>query len=219
MGPKTLLRACSARPSSSISLLSSQCTANTSRSALSPFLSRSARTFASSSSPLSSQQSTTPPPSNSQPTQQQQQQLLQEEKEPTLITLPPPGPPKFGTVISAGRMSKTVRVLFKHQTYEKNLHKHYPANTVYMVADPRDSLREGDVIEFVSGWRASRNVRHVVERIVAPFGTPVEGRPPVMTRGEREGMRRVEMEADGKVGRVGGVRGRVLRRLAMEEGN
>ncbi|KAK2802815.1 hypothetical protein FQN50_007221 [Emmonsiellopsis sp. PD_5] len=216
MGPKTLLRACSARPSS-IPLLSSACTANTSRSALSPLLSRYARTFASPSPSPSSQQPTTPAPSKSQPTQHQQQQQEQEE-EPPLITLPPPGPPKFGTVISAGLMSKTVRVIYKHQTYDKNLHKHYPTSTVYLVADPRDSLREGDVIEFVSGWRASRNVRHVVERIVAPFGTPVEGRPAVMTRGEREGLRRVEMEAEGKVGRVGGVRGRVLRRLEMDMG-
>lgn len=54
-----------------------------------------------------------------------------------------------------------------------------------MVSDPRDSLREGDVIEFSSGWRSSKNVRHVVDRIVAPFGAAIEDRPAIMTREER----------------------------------
>ena len=55
-----------------------------------------------------------------------------------------------------------------------------------MVSDPRNSLREGDVIEFSSGARKSRRVRHVVERIVAPFGVSIEKRPAVMSREERE---------------------------------
>lgn len=54
-----------------------------------------------------------------------------------------------------------------------------------MVSDPRNSLREGDVVEFSSGWRASKRVRHVVERIVAPFGTAIEARPAVMSQEER----------------------------------
>lgn len=52
--------------------------------------------------------------------------------------------------------------------------------------DPRNSLREGDVIEFSSGAPRAPSVRHVVERIVAPFGSAVEERPAVPTRAERE---------------------------------
>lgn len=66
-----------------------------------------------------------------------------------------------------------------------------------MVSDPRNSLREGDVVEFSSGWRASKRVRHVVERIVAPFGAAVEQRPAVMSREERVAER--ERKANEKV--------------------
>jgi len=55
-----------------------------------------------------------------------------------------------------------------------------------MVSDPRNSLHEGDVIEFSSGAPKSRRVRHVVERIIAPFGVSIEERPTVMSREERE---------------------------------
>lgn len=42
------------------------------------------------------------------------------------------------------------------------------------------------MIEFSSGAPKSRRVRHVVERILAPFGVGIEDRPAVMTREERE---------------------------------
>lgn len=35
------------------------------------------------------------------------------------------------------------------------------------------------------GWGVAKNVRHVVDKIVAPFGTKVEDRPPVPTLEER----------------------------------
>lgn len=82
-----------------------------------------------------------------------------------------------------------------------------------MVSDPRNSLREGDVIEFSSGWRKSKNVRHVVERIVAPFGDPVDKRPPVMTRAEREELRN---QKQGIV-KMGKIKRRVVERLAFEK--
>lgn len=37
-----------------------------------------------------------------------------------------------------------------------------------------------------SGWRTSKSKRHVVNRIIAPWGPPIEGRPPVPTLEERE---------------------------------
>ena len=35
------------------------------------------------------------------------------------------------------------------------------------------------------GWRTSRHKRHVVKHIIAPFGRPIEDRPPVPTLEER----------------------------------
>jgi ribosomal protein S17 len=93
---------------------------------------------------------------------------------------------KTGTVTSVGLMHKTVRVAYHHRSWDRHIRKTYPKTTTYLVADPRDSLREGDVIEFSSGAPRSRHVRHVVERIIAPFGEEISARPAVMTREERE---------------------------------
>ena len=54
-----------------------------------------------------------------------------------------------------------------------------------LVHDPNDSLRTGDVVAITSGWRTSKNKRHVVQRIIAPAIVPVEERPPVPTEEER----------------------------------
>ncbi|OJJ49144.1 hypothetical protein ASPZODRAFT_129551 [Penicilliopsis zonata CBS 506.65] len=96
---------------------------------------------------------------------------------------------KTGTVISAGLMDRTVRVAHRHTTWDSHIRKLYPKVTKYMVSDPRNSLREGDVIEFSSGFPKSRHVRHVVERIIAPFGESLESRPPLMTKEERDAVR------------------------------
>lgn len=53
------------------------------------------------------------------------------------------------------------------------------------MADPNNSLVEGDVVRIASGWRTSKSIRHVVTSIIAPFGEPVENRPPVPTEQER----------------------------------
>lgn len=62
--------------------------------------------------------------------------------------------------------------------------------------DARNSLRTGDIVEISPGWRVSKDVRHVVNKIVAPFGEPIEKRAPIMTREEREAER-----VERKVGR------------------
>lgn len=41
-------------------------------------------------------------------------------------------------------------------------------------------------MEIVSGWRTSKHKRFIVNRIVAPFGPPIDERPPVPTLEERE---------------------------------
>lgn len=47
---------------------------------------------------------------------------------------------------------------------------------------------EGDVVRIASGWRTSKQIRHVVASIVAPFGEPVENRPHVLNEEERMDM-------------------------------
>ncbi|KAA8649749.1 hypothetical protein EYZ11_001673 [Aspergillus tanneri] len=102
---------------------------------------------------------------------------------------------KTGTVETVGRMDRTVRVSHRHTSWDPHLRKSYPRLTTFMVSDPKNSLREGDVIEFSSGYPKSRHVRHVVERIIAPYGTNIEDRPPVMTREEREAERAAKRAA------------------------
>ena len=67
--------------------------------------------------------------------------------------------------------------------------QHFPLETTYLVSDPNSSLVEGDVVRIASGWRTSKNIRHVVTDIVAPFGKPVEERPPVLSEEERMAQR------------------------------
>ncbi|EHA18497.1 hypothetical protein CBS63078_4980 [Aspergillus niger] len=188
---------------------------------------------------------TTVPRLNEQ--QQQQQQPQQEADLPsssttttTATVVPPslrsyPYKTKTGTVVSVGRMDRTVRVSHRHTIWDAHIQKPYPKITTYLVSDPRNSLREGDVIEFSSGYPKSRNVRHVVERIIAPFGSAIEDRPAVMTREERDAeraakraakwerreARKVEAgvrEGEGKVGEhVGRIRRLVLERTGGVE--
>ncbi|KAJ4346573.1 uncharacterized protein N0V89_010504 [Didymosphaeria variabile] len=96
---------------------------------------------------------------------------------------------QVGVVISAGRMSKAVKVRIAAQEWNKKFRKHFPSEQTYLVADPNSSLVEGDVVRIASGWRTSKNIRHVVTSIVAPFGEPVENRPPILSEEERMQMR------------------------------
>lgn len=53
-----------------------------------------------------------------------------------------------------------------------------------MVHDPNNSIRQGDVISIAGGWRTSTSKRHVVRHIIAPYGEPIEARPPVPSEDE-----------------------------------
>lgn len=55
----------------------------------------------------------------------------------------------------------------------------------HLVHDPNSSLRTGDVVSIVPGWPTSQHKRHVIKQIIAPFGTPIEDRPPVPTEEDR----------------------------------
>lgn len=93
---------------------------------------------------------------------------------------------KTGTVVSVGRMDRTVTVTYRSNEWDKHIRKYYRNEVKVLVSDPQNSLRAGDVIEFSSGAPKSRRVHHVVERIITPFAVPIEERSAVLTREERE---------------------------------
>lgn len=96
---------------------------------------------------------------------------------------------QVGVVVSAGRMTKAVKVRIAGQEWNKKFRKHFPSEQTYLVADPNSSLVEGDVVRIASGWRTSKSIRHVVTSIVAPFGEPVENRPPILSEEQRMQLR------------------------------
>ena len=57
--------------------------------------------------------------------------------------------------------------------------QHYNHYDKLLVHDPRSSLRAGDVVSISSGVRRSKHVKHIVRSIIAPFGEPIEARPPI----------------------------------------
>ncbi|KAL9110088.1 MAG: hypothetical protein Q9227_005281 [Pyrenula ochraceoflavens] len=105
--------------------------------------------------------------------------------------------PFVGTVIKAGTMDKCVVVRTPTQVYNKMLMKYLRAKAQYLCHDPRNSLRVGDVIEYAEweerGTRGNR-VEMVVERILSPFGEPIDQREKVPDRAEREIMWRERVE-------------------------
>jgi small subunit ribosomal protein S17 len=113
-----------------------------------------------------------------------------------------------GVVTSAGLMQKTVKVRVGGKQWNPRVqqvrawsfsalllpnwsvnHGAYPQMLAkpkhYLVHDPNSSLVTGDVVSIVPGWRTSRHKRHVVKHIIAPYGPPIEERPPVPTLEER----------------------------------
>ncbi|CAI6335147.1 unnamed protein product [Periconia digitata] len=96
---------------------------------------------------------------------------------------------KVGVVVSAGKMDRAVKVRLASQEWNKKFKKHFPSPITHLVSDPQNSLVEGDIVRIASGWRTSKNIRHVVTAIVAPFGAPVEDRPPVLSEEQRMQLR------------------------------
>ncbi|KAI2602975.1 nucleic acid-binding protein [Hypoxylon fragiforme] len=90
-----------------------------------------------------------------------------------------------GIVVSAGRMDKTVKVKLGGLRWEEKVQKYFKQPRCELVHDPRNSLRQGDVVSITSSWRVSKDVRYVVQDIIAPFGDPIDERPPIPTLEER----------------------------------
>ncbi|KAK8044890.1 ribosomal protein S17 [Apiospora rasikravindrae] len=91
---------------------------------------------------------------------------------------------KTGVVVSAGLMDKTVKVRLWGQRWEKHVSKSFKYPHYHLVHDPSNSVRQGDVISIAAGWRASSRKKHVVKHIIAPYGQPIDARPPVPTEEE-----------------------------------
>lgn len=81
--------------------------------------------------------------------------------------------------------------------------------------DPRSSLRAGDIVSISTGFRAAKHVKHVVKSIIAPFGEPIESRPPIPTWEElvREKEEKKSRRAEGRRARR-----KEERKAAREEG-
>ncbi|KAK2747815.1 ribosomal protein s17 [Colletotrichum kahawae] len=86
-----------------------------------------------------------------------------------------------GVVVTAGRMSKTVKVRVGGQQWNRKVQKMFTKPKQYLVHDPNTSLRQGDIVSIVPGWRTTPQKRHVVKSIIAPHGTPIEDRPSIPT--------------------------------------
>lgn len=100
----------------------------------------------------------------------------------TVTDLLPQAPKEFhGIVVSAGLMDKTVKVKLGGQRWEKRISKHFKQPRYALVHDPRNSVRQGDIISIQQSWRESQHVKHVVKHILAPYGESIESRPAVPT--------------------------------------
>ncbi|KAI1105397.1 nucleic acid-binding protein [Jackrogersella minutella] len=90
-----------------------------------------------------------------------------------------------GIVVSAGLMDKTVKVKLGGLRWEPRVQKYFKEPRFKLVHDPRNSVRQGDIVAITSSWRVAQHVRHVVKHIIAPYGEPIDRRPPIPTLEER----------------------------------
>ncbi|KIN00930.1 hypothetical protein OIDMADRAFT_122533 [Oidiodendron maius Zn] len=87
-------------------------------------------------------------------------------------------------VVTSGLMRKTVKVRIGVQAWDSHIQKNFNQRKHLLVHDPRGSLRTGDIVSISPGWRTSKHVKHVVNSIIAPFGEPIEARPPIPSKEE-----------------------------------
>ncbi|KAI1370286.1 nucleic acid-binding protein [Hypoxylon crocopeplum] len=95
------------------------------------------------------------------------------------------GKEMHGIVVSAGLMDKTVKVKLGGLRWEPRVQKFFKKPRFKLVHDPCNSVRQGDVVAITSTWRVAQHVRHVVKHIIAPYGEPIDTRPPIPTLEER----------------------------------
>lgn len=124
---------------------------------------------------------------------------------------------KAAVVVSAGKMTKTVKVRMVRPEWNRYLRKvgagfpsvysrpllsmqtnariiipqYFYRDAKMLVNDPTEALCEGDVIRMMPELHSKR-VKHTVSEIVAPFSKPISERPPLLTQQQREEMKERE---------------------------
>ena len=75
-------------------------------------------------------------------------------------------------------------------------HQYFMLHPSYLITDPRNSTRAGDIVKFALWpyYRGSKRVKHIVTEIVSPFGPRLDERPAVPTEEDREAMVRTMEE-------------------------
>jgi small subunit ribosomal protein S17 len=89
-----------------------------------------------------------------------------------------------GVVVSAGLMQNTVKVRIGGQKWNNIVKKTFSNPKDVLVHDANSSIRQGDVVAIAPGWRTSKTKRYYVKQIIAPYGVPIEDRPPVLPLSE-----------------------------------
>ncbi|EME42655.1 hypothetical protein DOTSEDRAFT_89986 [Dothistroma septosporum NZE10] len=89
-----------------------------------------------------------------------------------------------GVVVSHGKMDRTVKVRLGKQTWNPRIGKYFKDHDNLLVHDPNNSLTTGDVVS-LHRLRVSKQVGHVVAKIVSPFGAPIDQRPPIPDADDR----------------------------------
>lgn len=119
-----------------------------------------------------------------------------------------------GVVVNAGKMDKTVTVRVGGTKWHKGVQKYFKTPQNHLVHDPNNSLRLGDVLSIVPGWRTSRHKRHIVNRMILPAGVPLDKRPPIPTEDERLATREADFMA--KKLRKAAAKGTVIEKALQE---
>ncbi|KAF2101780.1 ribosomal protein S17, partial [Rhizodiscina lignyota] len=85
----------------------------------------------------------------------------------------------MGVVVSAGTMSKTVKVRITRPIWNKRVQKQFTTHIDHLVHDPSNTARLGDIVSIMSGFRVSTTVRHRLAAVISPVGAPLSERPPI----------------------------------------
>ena len=62
--------------------------------------------------------------------------------------------------------------------------QHFQTHQSYLVSDRTSSTRTGDVVRIAEAGKVSKHIRHRVTEILAPWGPPINQRPPVLSEEE-----------------------------------
>lgn len=129
---------------------------------------------------------------------------------------PKPSKSMAGIVVSAGLMRKTVKVRVTRPVFNRRVQKTFAHHVDHLVHDPSSAARLGDVVSIQSGYRASKQVKHLLSAVLTPMGASTEERPSIPTAEELLGQRKAKRAARDE--EMMGVADRVERLRVLERG-